>query len=316
MTSEYKVAVIVPTLNEEKYIATCVQSVYEQTFPFDEMEIIIADGGSTDRTCEIVREMGVKWPNVRLIPNPKRIQSCGFNVGVRESTAPIVIRLDAHATYEKTYIERCVSHLQQDETIGNTGGRCIIEPANGTLMARANAILNRSRFGIGGSDFRVGTVARESDTVPFGAFRREVIDKIGGMREDLPRGEDNEYNSRIRKAGYRIWFDPEIISTYFARPTLASSAKQMYNNGLSIGWLLKIDRASLGLRHLVPLLFVISIPVTLGLSMLLYLIVAILADVSICSKEGKEYFFPFLILFPAIHLSYGWGTIIGLIQKK
>lgn len=259
----------------------------------------------------------VKWENVRFIPNPKKIQSCAFNLGVGLSDAPIIIRMDAHALYEPSYVERCYNHLQNDPAIGNVGGRCIIKPTDmDSRMAVANAILNRSRFGIGGSDFRVSNEEKESDSVPFGAFRREVVEKVGGMREDLPRGEDNEYNSRIRKAGYKIWFDPKIVSSYFARPTLKSSAKQMYQNGLSIAWLWRIDRESLGLRHLIPLVFVLSIPLTLGLTFVLYMTVALIATTLLCKEEGWKYFFPLLVLFPSVHISYGAGTITGFLNGR
>lgn len=315
-SAEYKIAIIIPTLNEERHIEECLESVYAQTFPTAEMDVMVVDGGSTDRTEEIVRQLMLKWTNLRFIHNPKRIQSCAFNLGVAMSQAPIVIRMDAHAQYDREYVERCYRHLLADDTIGNVGGRCKIKPADTSLMAQANAILNRSRFGIGGSDFRVADEAKESDTVPFGAFRREVIEKVGGMREDLPRGEDNEYNSRIARAGYRIWFDPKIISSYYARPTLRTSTRQMYLNGESIAWLWRIDRSSLGLRHLVPLLFVLSIPCTLGATLVLYSVVAILATIHLCMDEGWRYFVPLLLLFPAIHLSYGAGTIVGFVSKS
>lgn len=312
----YKLAIVIPTLNEELHIEECLKAIYDQTFPFAEMDVMVVDGGSTDRTEEIVRGLMEKWENLRFIHNPGRIQSCAFNIGVRESDAPIVMRMDAHATMEREYVERCYNHLLADPTIGNVGGRCMIKPADDTVMAQANAILNHSRFGIGGSDFRVSDEEKISDTVPFGAFRREVIEAVGGMREDLPRGEDNEYNSRIHKAGYKIWFDPKIVSSYYARPTLRSSARQMFLNGVSIAWLWRIDRESLGLRHLVPLAFVLSIPFTLGATLLLYMAVALLCTMRLCKDEGWRYFVPLLMLFPAIHVSYGWGTIVGFCSGR
>ena len=256
---EYKVAVIIPTLNEEKFIARCLDSVIEQSYPFRDMDVMVVDGGSNDRTREIVEEYGRKYINIRFIHNPGRIQSIAFNIGVENSDAPYIVRLDAHALYNKDYIEKCIAGLQNDTQIGNVGGRCKILPFNYTLWANTNAILNYSRFGIGGSAFRVGVKPDFVDSVPFGAFPRTVFEKVGGMREDLPRAEDNEYNSRIRKAGYKVFFNPEIVSSYYARPTLKASCRQMYANGESIGHLFYVDRDSIGLRHMIPLIFVVGI---------------------------------------------------------
>lgn len=222
------------------------------------MDVMIIDGGSKDNTKDIVAEYQKSHQNIRFIENKKKIQSVAFNIGLKKSTAPYIIRLDAHAEYDSKYISLCIENLKQDEKRGNVGGRCNILPFNQSIWAQTNAILNHSRFGIGGAAFRVSNEAHNTDSVPFGAFPRKIIEKIGGMREDLPRGEDNEYNSRIRKAGYKIFFDPNIISSYFARPTLGASCKQMYANGNSIGYLYYIDREAIGIRHLIPLLFVVS----------------------------------------------------------
>jgi len=327
--TDYLVAIVIPTLNEEKFISCCIDSVLRQTFPIDQMDIMVVDGGSTDRTVEIVKELENKHSNIRLLHNAKRYQSAAFNIGVEASNAPYIIRLDAHAMYDSHYIELCIKHLKENPKYGNVGGVWEILPQNNTLVARANAILNHLKFGIGGADFRVGTDARETDSVPFGAFRREVVAAIGGMREDLARGEDNEYNSRIRKAGYIIWLDPNIRSSYYARPTLSSSCKQMYTNGVSIGNLFYIDRKAIGLRHLVPLAFISAIIGSLiiacfsiyGLWLLAiilgaYILAAITADIDACCKYGWEYLFILPILFFSVHVSYGIGTLVGLIKRQ
>ncbi len=323
---DYKVAVIIPTLNEEKFIAKCLDCIIQQTFPFSEMDLMVVDGGSADRTKEIVEEYRKKYVNIRFIHNPKRIQSVAFNIGAKKSTAPYIIRLDAHALYNKDYIEKCIGDLVADESRGNVGGRCIILPFDNTLWAKTNAILNYSRFGIGGSAFRVGEKPGCVDSVPFGAFPRYVFDKVGGMREDLPRAEDNEYNSRIRKAGYKVYFDPEIVSSYYARPTLYLSCKQMYANGESIGHLFYVDREAIGLRHLIPFLFVVGIIAGTMLSFVwspfFYLLMAGLCVYFICDavasflaakEHGWKCFFPLFLMFFCVHISYGCGTIVGLI---
>lgn len=322
--NSYNVSIIIPTLNEEKFIANCLDCIISQSYPFSQMDIMVIDGGSKDKTKAIVMEYNSRYSNIKLIPNPGKIQSIAFNIGVRNSNAPYIIRLDAHALYEKDYIELCIEGLKADKNRGNVGGRWKILPFNNSLWAKTNAILNYSRFGIGGSAFRVGTEARDVDTVPFGAFPRYVIDKIGGMREDLPRAEDNEYNSRIRKAGYKVYFDPRIVCSYYSRPTFKASCKQMYANGESIGHLFYVDRDSIGLRHLVPLLFVLGISCGIIFSLIwksflfvfvsglgLYFLCDLIASIIASHKYGWQYFIPLFVLFLCVHISYGVGTIRG-----
>ena len=322
----YEVAIVIPTLNEERFISRCLNSIIKQTYEFEKIDVMIIDGGSNDNTKEIVAEYQKSHQNIRFIENKKKIQSVAFNIGFKKSTAPYIIRLDAHAEYDSKYISLCIENLKQDEKRGNVGGRCNILPFNQSLWAQTNAILNHSRFGIGGAAFRVSNEAHNTDSVPFGAFPRKIIEKIGGMREDLPRGEDNEYNSRIRKAGYKIFFDPNIISSYFARPTLGASCKQMYANGNSIGYLYYIDREAIGIRHLVPLLFVVSGLFSIIISVLwspfcyvfcgglaLYIIADAIASI-MGAKDNVKCTLPLFILFFCVHVSYGMGTIAGLIK--
>ena len=322
----YSVAVIIPTLNEEKFLSRCLDSVINQSFPFEKMDVMVVDGGSVDKTKEIIKDYHEKHNNIRLLDNPKRIQSVAFNIGVANSKAPYIIRLDAHAYYKPYYIEGCIKGLKENSRRGNVGGQWDIQPQNKTLWARTNAILNYSKFGIGGATYRVGADAGNVDTVPFGAFPRKMIEVIGGMREDLPRGEDNEYNSRIKKAGYDIYFDPRIECIYYARPTFKASCKQMFANGESIGHLFYIDRDSIGIRHLVPLIFVMGIIIgiagsfiyrpllyALTAGLIIYLLCDFIASVFAAVTHGWKYYFPLFVMFPCVHTSYGLGTIKGLI---
>ena len=326
---EYKVAVIIPTLNEEKFIARCLDSVIEQSYPFRDMDVMVVDGGSNDRTREIVEEYGRKYINIRFIHNPGRIQSIAFNIGVENSDAPYIVRLDAHALYKPYYIEGCIKGLEGDSKRGNVGGQWDIQPQNDSLWAITNAILNYSKFGIGGASYRIGAKAGDVDTVPFGSFPRTMIEKIGGMRDDLPRGEDNEFNSRIKRAGYSIYFDPAIECIYYARPTLKASCRQMYANGESIGHLFYVDRDSIGLRHLIPLVFVVGIIGGTILSLVffpfvylllaglcLYFLCDFVASLLAAKEHGWKFLLPLFVMFFCVHFSYGWGTIVGFFTGR
>ena len=317
-------AVIIPTYNEEKFIARCLDSVINQTYPFADMDIMVIDGGSKDCTKEIVEKYHKKYNNIRLIYNPGKIQSIAFNIGIENSDAPYIVRLDAHALYKSFYIEGCIEGLKWKGNRGNVGGRWDIQPQNDNIWAVTNSILNNCKFGIGNACFRVGAQAGNVDTVPFGAFPRTLIEKIGGMREDLPRGEDNEFNSRIHKAGYDIYFDPRIECVYYARPTLKESCKQMYYNGESIGHLFYIDKKSIALRHLIPLLFVTGIICGSIVSFIyfpffyafmgglgLYIVCDMIASFVAAKEYGWKYFSTLFIMFFSVHVSYGCGTIVG-----
>lgn len=323
------VTIIIPTLNEEKYINSCLQSVIDQSYPYEKMDIMVIDGGSTDRTKEIVLNWALRYKNIRLLKNPGRIQAIAFNIGVEHSHSPYIIRLDAHAYYYPEYVSLCIKHLLRNPTYGNVGGKWNIKPGGNTLIARANALLNQTGFGIGGAAYRIGEVAKEVDTVPFGAFPRKVVEKIGKMNEELARGEDNDYNSRIKKSGYRIYFDPDIRADYYARKSIKDSMKQMYTNGVSIGRLLFVDISAVGIRHLVPFVFVMSVFVLVGMCFVasvfgwlllillgMYVITDVMASIKVSLKKGFKYMLILTVLFPLIHFSYGIGTLMGIINRR
>lgn len=324
-----KVVVIIPTLNEERFIGKCLDSVMRQTFPFEDMEVFVVDGGSEDKTKEIVSGYCWKFHNIKILHNSKKIQSVAFNLGVAASSAPIIVRLDAHALYDSRYIELCVKHIST-QRYGNVGGRWTIAPQHSRIVARANAVLNSMKFGIGGAAFRIAHQVAKVDSVPFGCYLRSVVQEIGPVNESLPRGEDNEYNYRIRSAGYDILFDPEIRCTYFARDSFRASVKQMYANGYSVGILLHVCRNSVSLRHLIPFLFVCSITCLLiasvwipsiALTLLcvelsIYFFADIMACVHASARHGWDLMWVLPALIFAVHVAYGMGTAHGLIRMK
>lgn len=321
-----EVAIIIPTLNEEVHLAQCLDSVLQQCFPFQLIELFIIDGGSADRTLAIAREFAVHYPNIHILHNARRIQAAAFNIGVARSSAPYLIRLDAHSIYAPDYIERCVKHLKEKPKLGAVGGRWLFECSEYTPASRTVQLLNQSRFALGGASFRVGGHEGYSDTVPYGAFHRHVLQTIGGMREDLRRSEDTEFFARIRHAGYRVWFDPKIRATYIVRPTIGASNLQMLGNGVSIGKLFRTNPPSVALRHMVPftclcvalVLSVLSIfflwpRVALFTLVGLYLLANIAETVRMSIQHRFAY--PWLLSchFFTVHLLYAVGTLMGIL---
>ena len=322
------VSVIIPTLNEAKYIKNCLNFVLAQTYPLVSLEIFVVDGGSTDNTIEIVKEIQRNLPNLYLLNNKKKIQSAAFNLGLDNSKGEIIIRLDAHCTYDSNYILYIVkNHLETE--YGNVGGYCFVKPGSDTLMAKAIALINSSIFGLGGASFRVGKAKKLTNSVPFGAFPKKVISVIGKMNEDLPRGEDNEYNSRIRKAGYKILFDPRIVAYYYSRQNLMLFMKQMFDNGFSIGVLINLSLKIINLRHIVPLLFVgflifstyfsffySSIRTLLFFVLIIYFLLNLICGVKMVSRNNLKLIPIMIFTIFFVHINYGIGTLYGLTKGR
>ncbi|MBR6726261.1 MAG: glycosyltransferase family 2 protein, partial [Clostridia bacterium] len=190
------VSVVMPVYNEEKYIKKCIESLICQDYPLDRMEWIFVDGMSTDRTVELIKEYAEKYPNLIFVyPNPNKIVPYAMNIGIEKSKGRYIVRLDAHADYAKDYISKCVYYLEHTDA-ENVGG--VAETKSAGFMGNAIAKMLSSKFGVGNSQFRTNGASGYVDTVPFGAFRREVFSKYGGYDERLVRNQDNEMNYRIR----------------------------------------------------------------------------------------------------------------------
>lgn len=253
-----------PCYNEQQTIRLLLESIFHQTYPLKNIEVIIADGISTDRTRQAIQEF--MWENpdlsVRVIDNPKRSIPAALNQALKATTGEYIVRLDAHSLPAQDYVARSVADLQAG--LGdNVGGMWEIQPGSDEWQARSIARAAAHPLGAGDARYRVGGRAQEVDTVPFGAFNRSLIERIGLFDETLLTNEDYEFNTRIRQAGGKIWFDPEIKSQYIARRNLGELARQYWRYGF---WKVKMLRRfpeSFRWRQLAGL-FVLSFPV-LGL---------------------------------------------------
>ncbi|HUT59158.1 MAG TPA: glycosyltransferase family 2 protein [Phycisphaerae bacterium] len=320
------VTIVLPVLNEARFVEDCLRSVLRQDYPGDKLEVLVLDGQSTDDTVAKAEAIATEDPRVRVLSNPGRWQSRAFNLGVRHARGEVIVRLDAHATYGTDYVRTCVETLARTGA-ANVGGVCRAEPGGEGLMARAVALTYRLRFGIGGARFRVGGQAGPVDTVPFGAFRKTIFEQVGLMHEGLPRGEDNEFNSRIRSHGLTVWFDPRIVVTYYARPTIRAFLRQMFGNGMYHIPTLMVNPAGCSPRHFGPFAFVMFL-LACGLSGLawtqawwigggvfgLYLLAAVAAGVHAAARYGWEYMLVLPWLFVLVHMTYGIGTLAGVFR--
>lgn len=247
------VSIIIPCYNEQKTIAQVLTAIYAQTYPRQKIDVVIANGRSTDNTLQVIGAFQRAHPDlrIRVVENLRRIIPAGLNLAIKEANGEVILRMDAHAAPYPDYVSRCIESLELG--LGeNVGGVWEILPSAAGWMASAIASAASHPVGIGNAKYRFTSKAQEVKTVPFGVFRRELIDKIGNFNEDLLANEDYEFNFRILQAGGKIWLDPAIKTKYFARPTLKELANQYWRYGY---WKLKMLRLypnSLRMRQALP----------------------------------------------------------------
>lgn len=324
------VSVVIGCRNEESFIRECLDSIRDNGYPADRLDVLVMDGNSTDRSPVILKEYAERHPFVRVIPNPDRITPRAFNIGVRESRGDYIMLMSAHATYEKGAIRRCVE-LALETGAENVGGVWKIHTRREGLVARAIACVLSHRFGVGGAGYRTETagVPRWADTAAYGCYRRDVFRRIGLFNEKLIHSQDMEFNLRLKKAGGRTLLVPDVVIHYFTRSDFQSFMKHNFRNGL---WVILPFALSpivpVSLRHLVPFGFVsclLFLGVASFLSVLarglfvgvgaLYLATDFLVAASISWREKKILLFPTLVcLFPCLHVTYGIGSVVGIFR--
>ena len=318
------VSVIVPLLNEEKYIDNFITSLINQTYPAEKMEWILVDGNSTDKTREIInRYINLKRFPIKLLINKKRKTPYALNIGIKEAKGKYIVRLDAHAFFYSNYIEKCAYYLENIEA-ENVGG--IAETSANTFVGKAISQMLSTKFGVGSSDFRVGDGNKYVDTVPFGAFRKEVFEKVGLFNIKLLRSEDNDMNARIRESGGKIWLAEDIRFKYYCRDTVKGILKMGLQNGNALFHTLKENPKAMSIRHFIPFLFLMSIILLPILSSIvsifqylffLEIILYLMLDIYF-SFVNKNFIYGLITiwLYPLFHIFYGLGSLISMIGIK
>jgi len=250
------VSIIIPMMNEEKYISQCLQSIVKQKYPKELMEVLVIDGMSEDSSRRIVMEFSKRYPYIVLLDNVKRKTTFALNKGISESKGDIIIRVDAHCYLEPDYIIQCIEALRRSKA-DNVGG--LMRPIGINFIGRAIALAMSSPFGVGGGKFHYKENEMFTDTVYLGAYKREVFDKIGMYDEELHYSEDDELNYRLLKGGGKIFLTPKIRSYYYCRSSIPSFWRQYYNYGYGKVRTLRKHRGLASWRHFVPPAFVLSL---------------------------------------------------------
>jgi glycosyltransferase involved in cell wall biosynthesis len=329
INSTQTVSIIVPCYNEQKTIRLLLASIYQQTYPKQKMEVIIADGLSTDNTRQEIQFFQQAHPDltVRVVDNRQRIIPAGLNQALAAAESDIIVRLDAHSMPAEDYVQRCVEAIEAG--LGdNVGGLWEIQPGGDTWQARSIACAASHPLGVGDARYRVGGRAQEVDTVPFGAFQRSLIARVGNFDESLLTNEDYEFNTRIRQSGGRIWYDPGIKSQYFARSDISSLARQYWRYGYWKARMLKRFPSAFRLRQLAGV-FVISIPVftilgiwfwwarwLLAFEITFYLIALFLVGFQLAiNRRDLTLFWGVPLAIATMHFSWGTAFIWSMISN-
>lgn len=325
------VSVIIPCYNEQSRIGDLLSALRDQTYPQEQIEVLIADGLSTDNTRGEIA--GFKWSHksmkIEVVDNPTHSIPAGLNLALRASHGEVLVRLDAHSRPYPDYIERCVEAIQQG-LAENVGGIWEILPGSHTWVAQSIARAAALPIAVGDALYRHASKPAYVDTVPFGAFKREVLAHIGFYNETLLTNEDYEFNARILASGGRIWLDPRIRSQYFARATLSDLSRQYARYGFWKWKMLRNFPGSLRWRQLLPPLFIISLFATLVIALVfqslwfiplvllgLYLLVLLAASVGPAIHTRKAFFLVGIPLATAcMHFSWGSGFLWSMINRN
>lgn len=321
--SEPAVSVIIPVLNEERFLKQSVQAILNQNYS-GQFEIILALGPSKDQTNFIAQELA-QDQRIKLVENPSGRTASALNNAIKNSNFDIIVRLDGHAIVDSSYIKNAVKTLLESGA-DNVGGLMKAEGTNAFEKSVAAAMT--SKFGVGNAPFHVGGKSGEVDTVYLGTFRKSALERVGYFDESFIRAQDWEMNYRIRKTGGKIWFNPELVVSYRPRKNILQLAKQYFEYGQWRKQVTKTYPETVSMRYLAP-------PVTVSgliagfvmvlfskildiswlqigwLAPMVYLTVILLAFLSIGSKIGLLSRLYLLLVLPTMHLSWGVGFLKG-----
>lgn len=321
-----KVSVIIPCFNEERFIEDTVKAVLTQDYPGNLMEIMIADGQSTDGTIQILERLSSVHDNIRIFENLNKTVPYAFNMCIPESKGEVIVIIGAHSEIPVNYVSTLVKYLY-DLNAANVGGVLETIAPDNSYKSMAIALACSSKIGMGNSHFRIGSSKiREVDTVPFGCYNKDIFDKVGLFDTELTRNQDDEFNSRVIKGGGKIFLIPELKLKYFSRNSYSKLWRMFHQYGLFkplVGK--KIGRPST-IRQLVPPLFVVSVftlfflsflhiyfAVILIFEIILYELVILISGWKLQERSKSiSVLAHFLISIYVIHFAYGTGYLNGL----
>ncbi len=318
-----KISFVVVALNAEHVLPSLLSDLEAQTYPHDQIEVLLIDSMSTDGTLSIMKTFAAKSNmQVQVLSNPRKWLASGCNIALSAAGGDAIIRLDAHAHIPPDFLVNSVKALDGKDIVG--GAVLSSDPKN--IPEAVFRALDTSRFCGGAASFRNTVKAQYVDALAYDLARTEVFRKTGPYDERLQRTEDNDMHYRMQQAGYRLYYDPSIVSWHNARNSLKGQLSQKWGNGVWIGRTLYIQPKCFALRYLVPMAF--------SITFLLCLALIPVSVVPFCLLASLYFFFDLLfafraaqeapigkiavflltpLLFPLIHFTYGFGTLFGLL---
>ena len=310
------VSVVMPVLNEAKHLAAAVEAILSQQYT-GEIELILALGPSSDGTNEVAAKLAKADKRIRLLDNPRGLTTVGMNLGVKAAKHNVIVRIDAHSEPTAGYLQRGVEILFE-QGAAEVGG--IMDAQGRSAFQRAVAFAYKSRFGIGGGAYHLGGEAGEAESAYLGIFQRQAFEAVGGYDESIVRGEDWDLAQRIKAAGGKVWFSPELRVIYWPRGRVSKLVRQFYSTGVWRGDLTRRDPARASRRYFVPPLVVVSILfglVLLGLGLNVGVIPATgyLMGVALVAASAKGLSLKsrvaLIVALVVMHMSWGWGFLVG-----
>jgi len=317
-----KIKVVIPCRNELGYIGKCLDSLVHCNQTGVELHVWVVDGMSDDGTRPLISEYAARYSFIKLVDNVRRTTPYALNIGLEPLDYDIGIILGAHAVVDKEFVRHNARVLQEHPEVGCAGG--IITNVHENELSRVISNAMSSPFGVGNAYFRTGGKSGYVDTVAFGAYRREVFEKIGFFDEDLVRNQDDEFNYRVTKAGFKIYLDPKIESQYYVRGSFGKLYKQYFQYGY---WKVFVNRKHATittLRQLAPPLWMLFVSVGwvgffihpfLGYAYVgMILIYLTLAKFTAIRTAGWQIpiIFKLVACYMILHASYGWGYLKGM----
>jgi glycosyltransferase involved in cell wall biosynthesis len=324
MKKPVMVSIIVPCRNEVNCIATTLESIMSQEPVEGDFEVIVADGMSDDGTREVLKELMATDARLTMVDNPETIVSTGLNRAIQLAQGKIIIRMDAHTTYARDYVRRCVEVLRETHA-DNVGGPWVARGKG--MIGRAIAAAFGSRFAVGGARSHNPKYEGPVDSVYLGCWPREAFERFGLFDEDMVRNQDDELNLRITRGGGKIWQSPRIKCFYDSRSSLGELFRQYLQYGYWKARILRKHRVPASLRHLVPGVFILALAFLPILSLQFaifwwlwaglvssYTAGLLLASLLTASKHGADFLVYLPRVFMCFHFGYGLGFLKGILD--